>query len=116
MTTSITDLAILTVRNTLSTKFPTLYAFLQDACEAFEMQNKFLNNEILELNQLRQDDLLRENNLIEWVFKEVKWFVFNWYILDWLIAWLLLMVDWLTNWLIHIDLIRNLDFVIKFFV
>ena len=60
-----TDLAVQAVRNTLSTKFPTLYAFLQDACEAFEMQNKFLNNEILELNQLRQDDLLRESNLIE---------------------------------------------------
>ncbi len=62
------DSAIDIVRNTLTTKFSTLYGMFQDACEAFEMQNKFLNNEILELNQLRQDDLLRENHLIEWVY------------------------------------------------
>lgn len=27
----------------------------QDAVQAFELQNKFLNNEILELNKLRRD-------------------------------------------------------------
>ena len=56
---------VLTACNALSNVYPKLNDILQDACEAFQMQNRFLNNEILELNNLRQDDLLRENDLIE---------------------------------------------------
>ncbi|XP_070566750.1 TBC1 domain family member 2B-like [Ptychodera flava] len=38
---------------------------LKDAYQAFETQNKFLNKEILELNELRQNDMARERKLIE---------------------------------------------------
>ncbi|XP_022094216.1 TBC1 domain family member 2B-like [Acanthaster planci] len=38
---------------------------LKDACQAFETQNKFLNTEILELNKIREDDLLRERMMFE---------------------------------------------------
>ncbi|XP_072014560.1 TBC1 domain family member 2B-like [Amphiura filiformis] len=54
-----------TVPTVLGGVDPKLHEKLKDASEAFEMQNKFLNNEILELNQLRDDDLLRENDMIE---------------------------------------------------
>ena len=36
---------------------------LQDAVTAYEMQNKFLNKEVLELNQLRQQAIDREQKL-----------------------------------------------------
>ncbi|XP_038053263.1 TBC1 domain family member 2B-like [Patiria miniata] len=38
---------------------------LKDACQAFETQNKFLNTEILELNTIRENDLLRERMMFE---------------------------------------------------
>ncbi|KAJ8037775.1 TBC1 domain family member 2B [Holothuria leucospilota] len=41
------------------------YEKLKDACQAFETQNKFLNKEILELNELRTQDQLRENTYTE---------------------------------------------------
>ena len=34
---------------------------------AYEMQNKFLNKEVLELNQLRQQAIDREQKLFMWV-------------------------------------------------
>ena len=34
---------------------------------AYEMQNKFLNKEVLELNQLRQQATDREQKLFMWV-------------------------------------------------
>ncbi|XP_033124012.1 TBC1 domain family member 2B-like isoform X2 [Anneissia japonica] len=37
---------------------------LKDSLQAYETQNKFLNKEILELNQLRANDSLREKSLI----------------------------------------------------
>ncbi|XP_041358045.1 TBC1 domain family member 2B-like [Gigantopelta aegis] len=37
---------------------------LKDACQAYELQNKFLTKEILELNQLRQHDEAREKILL----------------------------------------------------
>ncbi len=37
--------------------------YLQDALTAYEMQNKFLNKEVLELNQLRQQAADREQKL-----------------------------------------------------
>ena len=37
--------------------------FLQDMVTAYEMQNKFLNKEVLELNQLRQHAIDREQKL-----------------------------------------------------
>ena len=36
---------------------------LQDTVTAYEMQNKFLNKEVLELNQLRQQAIDREQKL-----------------------------------------------------
>ena len=36
---------------------------LQDTVTAYEMQNKFLNKEVLELNQLRQQAAEREQKL-----------------------------------------------------
>ncbi|XP_077978316.1 TBC1 domain family member 2B-like isoform X2 [Glandiceps talaboti] len=38
---------------------------LKDSCQAFQMQNKFLNKEILELNQLRENDMTRERTQAE---------------------------------------------------
>ncbi|XP_048255520.1 TBC1 domain family member 2B-like isoform X1 [Haliotis rufescens] len=37
---------------------------LRDSCQAYELQNKFLTKEILELNQLRQNDEAREKMLL----------------------------------------------------
>ncbi|XP_067677060.1 TBC1 domain family member 2B-like [Haliotis asinina] len=37
---------------------------LRDSCHAYELQNKFLTKEILELNQLRQNDEAREKMLL----------------------------------------------------
>ncbi|XP_072181982.1 TBC1 domain family member 2B-like [Diadema setosum] len=44
---------------------PMEYELLKDSARAFEMQNKFLNKEILELNQLRNDAVVREKFLSE---------------------------------------------------
>ena len=40
-----------------------LLFFTQDMVTAYEMQNKFLNKEVLELNQLRQQAIDREQKL-----------------------------------------------------
>lgn len=40
---------------------------LQNAVEGYENQNKFLNQEILELNRLRRDDEAREQQLVLYV-------------------------------------------------
>ncbi|XP_030848557.1 TBC1 domain family member 2B isoform X2 [Strongylocentrotus purpuratus] len=51
--------------NTQSYVDPMEYETLKDSATAFEIQNKFLNKEILELNQLRCDAITREKLLLE---------------------------------------------------
>ncbi|XP_041467482.1 TBC1 domain family member 2B-like [Lytechinus variegatus] len=54
-----------TLLNTQSYVDPLEYECLKDSARAFETQNKFLNKEILELNQLRNDAITREKLLLE---------------------------------------------------
>ena len=42
---------------------PAEWEKMQDTVAAYEMQNKFLNKEVLELNQLRQHAIDREQKL-----------------------------------------------------
>lgn len=49
--------------DSITHSFTYFNAFLQTKLEAFELQNKFLNKEILELHALRLDDEVRWNEL-----------------------------------------------------
>ena len=41
--------------------------FLQDMVEGYRVQNQFLNKEVMEINQLRADDALREKSVFMYV-------------------------------------------------
>ena len=43
---------------------PVTFVWFQDMCQGYEFQHKFLTKEILELNDLRKDDLAREKKLM----------------------------------------------------
>ena len=57
------DLGVSQVSLGTQTETDRLQEGLQDTVTAYEMQNKFLNKEVLELNQLRQQAIDREQKL-----------------------------------------------------
>ena len=57
------DLVVSQVSLGTQTETDRLQEGLQDTVTAYEMQNKFLNKEVLELNQLRQQAIDREQKL-----------------------------------------------------